>query len=892
MNQEKKTITDNYHIYDSGKVKCKLCTEFFDTFLINTMKAHIETQHREFYLVKQAILLLTCPQVSGKETLSNISKLGITSIETEENSKKEDDYVYMIQFDIIFYSESISQKRFCLSTIPINSQKFHSKYDLTELIFIELQTQEQLLLKFAELVGNYEPEFEISYNTGQFDWNFILKKARLLNIDDEFIRLLTKTKTTLQFNIQQVTVRVVDHNIDKDNLKYKFAGININNRKIKILPNETMKLLKCCGLSGKIDLPYVPTKNSSDLQCIFVYINVIKFKNNNQMFEKLSDQLSKLINIPFSDCFNAFQVSESILEDDYVQRARIACVTISNVFTNGIRCLIQNLLSRYASSKKILVSSRCKGIVEQEMYDGGLVIPPIKNIKRPVADVDFTSYYPHAIYKTTYHLKNNDKTKLLYYTSLSYALKIFANSVYGETGYRYSSLYHKEVALSVTAFCRATLKIMIDFVKEQGFIYFDRLLSKKEYWKKQIKLTILHSKILETKINEYLKQIIKSTYLKMAYEKTMYLFLIFGKKHYVVITHSDVPNLDNLNLLLKGLKTIKHNVPEFYKLVAKELIYSSLGFNKDFSIRQEEIDQKELVIQIITNYVNKKETLLDLFVLTAKFDPTYASVSAVNFVRLLNKDLSKEEQNEILKQITKSDTKKENKMVNCFIAKLKHPIEPELFYYYVKFLSCVSNISHKMILTDHFAPKKDTIDIVYYFYSLQDIVAHLLGCEEKQALKKIKKIFDAEELKKQQTITEFFVEENQQKITDPSTPYKWNIQYCPKNIWIDIDKDGSRFSYKLRLEKQLYVKTNYLKNFKRTLIFADTKTFYKYGKSRCQNCKSYTYCETQGFTFFENTESDCKKVLKKLVQSSNNNSYLKYSVNVCEYCDLYLTALY
>ncbi|CAG8836454.1 4129_t:CDS:1, partial [Cetraspora pellucida] len=212
----------------------------------------------------------------------------------------------------------------------------------------------------------------------------------------------------------------------------------------------------------------------------------------------------------------------------------------------------------------------------------------------------------------------NDETKLLYYTSLSNALKIFANSVYGKTGYRYSPLYHEEVASSVTAFCRATLKMMINFVKEQGFIvvygdtdsifyslpesyfteldtkYSDGVLSKKEYWEEQIKLTILHSKILESRINEHLKQIMKSTYLKMAYEKTMYPFLIFGKKHYVAITHSDVPNLYNLNLLLKGLKTIKCNVPEFYKLVAKELIYSSLGFNKDFSIRQEEIDQKEL----------------------------------------------------------------------------------------------------------------------------------------------------------------------------------------------------------------------------------------------------------------------------------------------------------
>ncbi|CAG8685806.1 23880_t:CDS:1 [Cetraspora pellucida] len=163
------------------------------------------------------------------------------------------------------------------------------------------------------------------------------------------------------------------------------------------------------------------------------------------------------------------------------------------------------------------------------MYDEGLVIPLIKNIKRPVADVNFTLYYPYAIIQnnislkkyvskdsTNHHLntiidnaivydkflpydnninkigimafickellKNqndakqkiklfkNDETKLLYYTSLLNALKIFANSVYSETDYRYSLLYHEEVVLLVIAFCQATLKMMINFVREQGFI--------------------------------------------------------------------------------------------------------------------------------------------------------------------------------------------------------------------------------------------------------------------------------------------------------------------------------------------------------------------------------------------------------------------------------------
>ncbi|CAG8687691.1 23763_t:CDS:2 [Cetraspora pellucida] len=383
------------------------------------------------------------------------------------------------------------------------------------------------------------------------------------------------------------------------------------------------------------------------------------------MLEKLSDQLSKLINIPFSDCLNIFQVSESMLEEyaielayycsvdtlqlhklnlkrniigDYIQRTRIACMTIFNVFTNGI--------------------------VRQGMYNGGLVISPIKNIKRPVADVDFTSYYPYAIIQNNISLEkcvSKDSTN-------PYLNTIIDNSI-----------------------------MMINFVKEQRFI-------------------VVYG---DTDSIFYLLP------------ESYFIELDTKKKHYVTITHSDVPNLNNLNLLLKDLKIIKCNMPEFYKLVAKELIYFSLGFNKNFSIRQEELDQKELVIQIITNYVNKKEILLDLFVLTAKFDPIYASVLAVDF------------------QIAKSDTKKGNKMVNNFVARLEHPIESERIFYYVKFLPGVSSILDRMILIDYFNSKKDTIDIIYYFYSLQDIVAYLLDCEKKQALKKIKEIFDAKELKKQ-----------------------------------------------------------------------------------------------------------------------------------------------
>ncbi|CAG8810085.1 3435_t:CDS:2, partial [Racocetra fulgida] len=116
-----------------------------------------------------------------------------------------------------------------------------------------------------------------------------------------------------------------------------------------------------------------------------------------------------------------------------------------------------------------------------EKYDGGLVLNPRKNPNnRPVANVDFTSYYPNTIITNNIFLDtcvnidsqeenlnviidngivydkfrqhNNEETKMRlmplikknmkkaknkqeysYYNSLQNALKTIANSIYGET---------------------------------------------------------------------------------------------------------------------------------------------------------------------------------------------------------------------------------------------------------------------------------------------------------------------------------------------------------------------------------------------------------------------------------------------------------------------------
>ncbi|RIB10259.1 hypothetical protein C2G38_1881575, partial [Gigaspora rosea] len=65
-----------------------------------------------------------------------------------------------------------------------------------------------------------------------------------------------------------------------------------------------------------------------------------------------------------------------------------------------------------------------------------------------------------------------DKAKYLYYTSLSNALKVVLNSIYGETEYKYSPFYLKPVSLSVTVSARSNIRKMIEFARKKGYKIF------------------------------------------------------------------------------------------------------------------------------------------------------------------------------------------------------------------------------------------------------------------------------------------------------------------------------------------------------------------------------------------------------------------------------------
>src|SRR5260363_244812 len=134
----------------------------------------------------------------------------------------------MIQFDIFLYNQPNSVKQYNITSIPINAQLFFEKYSqkiscsIDDFIFIQTNSEEEILLEFAKLNYLYQKDIEIGYNTRGFDWLFVLKKTKKLEISDRFCEISLGKKSKIIYNIQETEVSVVNKDIDERMQKYQF----------------------------------------------------------------------------------------------------------------------------------------------------------------------------------------------------------------------------------------------------------------------------------------------------------------------------------------------------------------------------------------------------------------------------------------------------------------------------------------------------------------------------------------------------------------------------------------------------------------------------------------------------------------------------------------------
>lgn len=169
------------------------------------------------------------------------------------------------------------------------------------------------------------------------------------------------------------------------------------------------------------------------------------------------------------------------------------------------------------------------------------------------------------------------------------AIKVLANSFYGEAGNFRSSIYNLCIAAGTTEAGRNDIKSVRRFCESLSFVlkygdtdsiylsiptkYIDalntqynldaiknkeeRVAKRIELWTKKVALTMKEMNILVEEVNDFLTSKYGTLYMRMAYEEVGFPSLLCGKKKYCMIAHVEEINFHPKEYFMRGLDMIK-----------------------------------------------------------------------------------------------------------------------------------------------------------------------------------------------------------------------------------------------------------------------------------------------------------------------------------------------
>src|SRR6266542_2167521 len=225
----------------------------------------------------------------------------------------------------------------------------------------------------------------------------------------------------------------------------------------------------------------------------------------------------------------------------------------------------------------------------------GLSLP--EAIEKELANVEGKKHASFS--ENLYHFINKEKHEFMAEYDLIYfdyscldakqnALKVYMNTFYDTAGDSTSPFFLRELARGITSAGRRNIKLVTNFVKTKGFqikyedtdsLYLvcpeecfqkcdeayksENGISKEEYWSRMVNISMEVMEKLCDEVNDFLRKDNRSSYLKMVYEKVLFLVVFTGKKKYYGIPYESKPNF-NKKPFIRGVEIIKRGSPAFF----------------------------------------------------------------------------------------------------------------------------------------------------------------------------------------------------------------------------------------------------------------------------------------------------------------------------------------
>ncbi|CAG8748300.1 20648_t:CDS:2, partial [Rhizophagus irregularis] len=322
--------------------------------------------------------------------IETYSSLGLGKFPTAQSDESN---VFMIGMSVHWKDDPNPLKRICLVDVETTPDPRWTT--------IICGNQVNLLKAFALCCKLLAPDIQIGFNDSQYDWRFIVEKAKKLGIFEWMFNQMSLKPSSLEkitkWQYQYNKIKVNDRDFHSKHLKIPgCVAIDVRPCFMKFYPKaEKSSLayyLKECELDNKLDMPF---------HRMFKYYGRALKETNATTAEQMREVAEYCI-IDAISCQRLMVKHNAI--NEYREVASVAFISLydSHYFAVGMK--VRNLLSAGAWQEGILTSTIPCEQTETGKYPGAYVFPPVKGLenRRPVTGLDFTSLYPSLI--MTYNL--------------------------------------------------------------------------------------------------------------------------------------------------------------------------------------------------------------------------------------------------------------------------------------------------------------------------------------------------------------------------------------------------------------------------------------------------------------------------------------------------------
>jgi len=340
-----------------------------------------------------------------------------------------------------------------------------------------------LIREFVDYVRSYDPDVIFGYNSNEFDWPYLVKRASKLGIGLPLSRLGGSPEQSV-YGHWSILGRA---NVDLYNFVEEIQEI-----KVKTLD----RVAEYFGIMKREEMVLIP---------------------GHRVWEYWDDEEKRglLLKYAEQDVRSTYELGVKLLPYA-VQLSSVTGIPLDQVGAASVGARVDWTLLRYAFRMGELAPNREERAYES--YKGAIVLEPKPGIHENIAVLDFSSMYPTIIMKynispDTYvefeegvdcwlapevghcfrksptgffpavvrdlvslRKKVREQMKGLAPNDIEYillnerqrALKILANAIYGYSGWVGARWYKREVAEAITAFARKAMKSIIDYARKIG----------------------------------------------------------------------------------------------------------------------------------------------------------------------------------------------------------------------------------------------------------------------------------------------------------------------------------------------------------------------------------------------------------------------------------------